>query len=150
MQNDIPIEEFSYKDSSDEFLEKVKEFAKNLAGEKGVDLSKSQLRKFYDQVVSLRDEVLQHENSEENEKNEEKIDVIFRLRLLQARVIYLSKRKSDRSFVVGENARKYLLGILERGISLCKNEKDDAKALKKFVMEFEAIYAYFYFYALPE
>ncbi|MEO1783467.1 type III-A CRISPR-associated protein Csm2 [Thermodesulfobium sp. 4217-1] len=135
--------EFSYKDP-DEFLKKSEEFARKLAGDGGKDLGKSQLRKFYDQVISLRDEVLQKSFSDERIEVD---NIIFRLKLLQARVIYLANRKSGNGFLIAETAKKYLLGILERGIFLCKNEKEVNEALKRFAMEFEAIYAYFYAYA---
>ncbi len=136
--------EFSYKDS-DEFLEKSKEFAEKLAGDEGKDLSKSQLRKFYDQVISLRDEAL-------SSKKIEVENIIFKLKLLQARVIYLANRKKDKkNTYISSTAKRYLGGILERGITLCKESKEDIKktkdALKKFSNEFEAIYAFFYMFS---
>jgi CRISPR type III-A-associated protein Csm2 len=130
------FKEFSYK-GPDDFLKKAKEFAEGLADRDGI--GKSQLRKFYDQVISLRDESLQPSSGEKDEKI---IKIIFKLRLLQARVTYLAKRK-----LVSPSAKKHLLGILERGIKLCKDSNDKGKiadALKNFAMEFEAIYAYFY------
>jgi CRISPR type III-A-associated protein Csm2 len=141
-QND-DVKEFSYK-GPDDFLTKAEEFAKGLAGDDGKGIGKSQLRKFYDQVISLRDEALQPSSGEKGEKI---IKIIFKLRLLQTRVIYLSKRKSGTGYLVSQSAKKHLLGILERGIKLCKDSKDNgdiAEALKDFAMEFEAIYAYFY------
>jgi CRISPR type III-A-associated protein Csm2 len=141
-QND-DVKEFSYK-GPDDFLTKAEEFAKGLADYDGKGIGKSQLRKFYDQVISLRDEALQPSSGEKGEKI---IKIIFKLRLLQARVIYLAKRKSGSGYLVSQSAKKHLLGILERGIKLCKDSNDKGKiaeALKDFAMEFEAIYAYFY------
>ncbi|AEE15339.1 hypothetical protein Thena_1732 [Thermodesulfobium narugense DSM 14796] len=146
--------EFSYK-SYDEFLKKAEEFAENLAGD-GEDLGKSQLRKFYDDVINLRDEMINKLNNNKEEKKDKEINVdeiineiIFKLKLLQARVIYLANRKkTNKKTYINSNARKYLLGILERGITLCRQNEGDIKkiisALKKFSNEFEAIYAYFY------
>ncbi|HEM55455.1 MAG TPA: type III-A CRISPR-associated protein Csm2 [Thermodesulfobium narugense] len=132
--------EFSYKDP-DEFLKKSEEFARKLAGD-GEDLGRSQLRKFYDQVINLRDKVLRESLANEEIDVD---DVIFRLKLLQARVIYLANRKANNKNLISPDAKKYLFGILERGITLCKdNKKSVEKALNKFTKEFEAIYAYFY------
>jgi len=147
-QND-DVKEFSYKDP-DDFLKKAEEFANGLADSDGKGISRSQLRKFYDQVISLRDEALQPSSGEKGEKI---IKIIFKLRLLQARVIYLANRKSGSENLVSPSAKKYLLGILERGIKLCKDSNDKGKiaeALKGFAMEFEAIYAYFYALAKKE
>lgn len=136
--------EFFY--GPDEFLKKAEEFGKELAGNDGDDLGKSQLRKFYDQVISLRDEMLQKYLGSENPNSDEiRDEIIFKLKLLQSRVIYLTMRKSGNRKLITENSKKYLLGILERGINLCKRK--DIKlneSMKQFVMEFEAIYAFFY------
>lgn len=141
-QND-DVKEFSYKDP-DDFLKKAEEFANGLADSDGKGISRSQLRKFYDQVISLRDEALQPSLGDK---------IILKLKLLQARVIYLANRKSGSGYLVSQSAKKHLLGILERGIKLCKASKDKGKiaeALKGFAMEFEAIYAYFYALAKKE
>jgi CRISPR type III-A-associated protein Csm2 len=135
-QND-DVKEFSYK-GPDDFLTKAEEFAKGLADYNGKGIGRSQLRKFYDQVISLRDEALQPSLGDK---------IILKLKLLQARVIYLANRKSGSGYLVSPSAKKHLLGILERGIKLCKDSNDKGKiaeALKDFAMEFEAIYAYFY------
>lgn len=136
--------EFSY---TNDFLENAEKFGKELAGPNHVDLGKSQLRKFYDQVISLRNEVLQKTLSNKNNNSNEIIrdEIIFKLKLLQSRVIYLTMRKSGNRKLITENSKKYLLGILERGISLCKRKDIELnKSMKQFVMEFEAIYAFFY------